>query len=153
MSDTATDFSLHPQLTKDTHFVTDLPLCRVLLMNESRYPWFILVPRRAGIREIHELTSTERQQLWAESDQVSRALMAIFQPDKLNIAALGNMVPQLHIHHIARFQTDAAWPAPVWGKFVPVPYTVEIAALRCETLRTTLYSIPDQEDSSVVGQT
>ena len=147
------DFSLHPQLTKDTHFVTDLPLCRVLLMNESRYPWFILVPRRTGIREIHELTSAERQQLWAESDQVSRALMAVFQPDKLNIAALGNMVPQLHVHHIARFQSDAAWPAPVWGKFVPVPYTVEIAALRCETLRTTLYSIPDQEDSSVVGQT
>lgn len=132
------EFRLHPQLAQDTHFVTDLPLCCVLLMNEARYPWLILVPRRAGIREIHELTAEERQQLWAESDQVSRVLMALFQPDKLNLAALGNMVPQLHLHHIARFQTDAAWPAPVWGKFVPEPYTVEMAASRCATLRSAL---------------
>lgn len=102
------DFSLHPQLAQDTHFVTDLPLCRVLLMNEARYPWLILVPRRENLREIHELLPTDRQQLWEESDHVSRVLTALFQPDKLNIAALGNIVPQLHIHHIARFQTDAA---------------------------------------------
>lgn len=133
-----TGFSLHPQLAQDTYVVTDLPLCRVLLMNESRYPWFILVPRRAGIREIHVLTAAERSQLWAESDQLSRALMALFQPDKLNLAALGNMVPQLHLHHIARFQTDAAWPAPVWGKFAPEPYTIEMATSRCATLRSAL---------------
>ncbi|WGZ95142.1 MAG: HIT domain-containing protein [Candidatus Thiothrix putei] len=138
MSEPEVDFNLHPQLAQDTHFVTDLPLCRVLLMDEARYPWFILVPRRAGIREIHELTPAERQQLWAESDQISRALMALFQPDKLNIAALGNVVPQLHLHHIARFQTDAAWPAPVWGKFVPESYTAEFAISRCETLRVIL---------------
>ncbi|SDZ82643.1 Diadenosine tetraphosphate (Ap4A) hydrolase [Thiothrix caldifontis] len=131
-------FSLHPQLAQDTYNVTDLPLCRVLLMNEVRYPWCILVPRRVGIREIHELASAERQQLWEESDAVSRVLMVLFQPDKLNIAALGNMVPQLHLHHIARFQTDAAWPAPVWGKFLPESYSADSAASRCEVLRRLL---------------
>ena len=136
MSDNA--FTLHPQLAQDTHFVMDLPLCRILLMNEARYPWLILVPRRNGIREIHELLPAERLQLWEESDQVSRALTTLFQPDKLNIAALGNIVPQLHIHHIARFQTDAAWPAPVWGKFAPEPYTADAATSRCATLRSAL---------------
>ena len=116
-------FALHPQLASDTFFITDLPLCRVLLMNESRYPWLILVPRRADIREIYELTPQDRQQCWQESDQVSRALVALLQPDKLNIAALGNVVPQLHIHHIARFTQDEAWPTPVWGRFSPKPYS------------------------------
>lgn len=116
-------FVLHPQLANDTFFITDLPLCRVLLMNESRYPWLILVPRRTEIREIYELTPEDRQQFWQESDQVSHALVALFQPDKLNIAALGNVVPQLHIHHIARFTQDEAWPTPVWGRFSPKPYS------------------------------
>lgn len=132
------DFVLHPQLAQDTHWVMDLALCRVLLMNEARYPWLILVPRCAGIREIHELTGAERQQLWTESNQVSQALMMMFKPDKLNIAVLGNVVAQLHLHHIARFQTDAAWPAPVWGKFPPELYTPESATARCESLRTYL---------------
>jgi len=136
------DFVLHPQLTQDTYFVTDLELCRVLLMNEARYPWLILVPRREGIREIHELTGTERQQLWAESAQVSLALMTLFQPHKLNIAALGNVVAQLHLHHIARFQHDAAWPAPVWGTFPPEPYAPDVALARCELLRTCLQNAP-----------
>ncbi|OQX15024.1 MAG: HIT family protein [Thiothrix lacustris] len=136
------DFALHPQLAQDTYPVTDLELCRVLLMNEARYPWLILVPRRAGIREIHELTTAERQQLWAESDKVSRVLMTLFQPDKLNIAALGNAVAQLHVHHLARFQRDAAWPAPVWGKFPPDPYAPEAAIVRCETLRSCLQNAP-----------
>lgn len=132
------DFSLHPQLAQDTLFVTDLPLCRVLLMNESRYPWFILVPRRAGIREIHELSQADRNQLWQESHEVSQMLMQLFQPDKLNIASLGNMVPQLHIHHIARFQADAAWPAPVWGKFSPIPYEPEAASQRLQAIQRAL---------------
>ncbi len=136
------DFVLHPQLTQDTYFVTDLELCRVLLMNEARYPWLILVSRREGIREIHELTGTERQQLWAESAQVSLALMTLFQPHKLNIAALGNVVAQLHLHHIARFQHDAAWPAPVWGTFPPEPYAPDVALARCELLRTCLQNAP-----------
>lgn len=115
-------FELHPQLTADCFVVGDLPLCRVLLLNDSRYPWFILVPRRAGITEIHHLSVTDQQQLWAESASFSQFLEDEFQPDKLNIAALGNMVPQLHIHHIARYKADDSWPAPVWGKFEPVAY-------------------------------
>ena len=138
---TASTFQLHPQLAQDTWLVTDLPLCRVLLMNETRYPWVILVPRQQDIREIHELTAMERQQLWQESDQLSRALMKLFKPDKLNIAALGNQVPQLHIHHIARFQTDAAWPAPVWGKFPPQAYTAIEAAARIQHLLAALSKI------------
>ena len=138
---TASTFQLHPQLAQDTWLVTDLPLCRVLLMNETRYPWVILVPRQQDIREIHELTAMERQQLWQESDQLSRALMKLFKPDKLNIAALGNQVPQLHIHHIARFQTDAAWPAPVWGKFPPQAYTATEAAAHIQHLLAALSEI------------
>ncbi len=138
---TASTFQLHPQLAQDTWLVTDLPLCRVLLMNETRYPWVILVPRQQDIREIHELTAMERQQLWQESDQLSRALMKLFKPDKLNIAALGNQVPQLHIHHIARFQTDAAWPAPVWGKFPPQAYTATEAAAQIQHLLVALSQI------------
>jgi diadenosine tetraphosphate (Ap4A) HIT family hydrolase len=122
-------FELHQQLAADCVVVGDLPLCRVLLANDSHYPWFILVPRRPDISEIHQLDDTDRAQLWQESDQLSRRLQAIYTPDKLNIAALGNMVPQLHIHHIARFKTDAAWPAPVWGKHPARPYT-ETEALR-----------------------
>ena len=138
---TASTFQLHPQLAQDTWLVTDLPLCRVLLMNETRYPWVILVPRQQDIREIHELTAMERQPLWQESDQLSRALMKLFKPDKLNIAALGNQVPQLHIHHIARFQTDAAWPAPVWGKFPPQAYTATETVARIQHLLAALSEI------------
>ena len=115
-------FELHPQLAADCFTVTDLPLCRVLMLNESRYPWFILVPRRAEVREIHHLSAADQQQLWQESAQFSQLLEDQFQPDKLNVATLGNMVPQLHIHHIARYKDDAAWPAPVWGKFTPLAY-------------------------------
>lgn len=133
-------FKLHPQLAQDTHWVLDLPLCQVLLMNDSRYPWVILVPRRNGVREIYEVSVADRQQLWAESDLISRALQALFQPDKLNIAALGNVVEQLHVHHLARFRTDAAWPAPVWGKFPHEPYTSAAATHRCEQLQVYLIS-------------
>ncbi|TXH68136.1 MAG: HIT domain-containing protein [Thiothrix sp.] len=131
-------FELHPQLAADTLFVGRLSLCRVLLMNESRYPWLILVPERAEIREIYELSSSERQQLWEESDLVSRKLMQLYQADKLNMAALGNMVPQLHLHHIARFKTDPAWPAPVWGKFAAEPYSPSLAEQRIQQIQQAL---------------
>ncbi|HPY41512.1 MAG TPA: HIT domain-containing protein [Thiolinea sp.] len=131
-------FELHPQLAADTLVVGNLPLCRVLLMNESRYPWFILVPQRAAISEIHQLTAADRTQLWEESDLVSRQLMQIFKADKLNIAALGNVVPQLHLHHIARFKTDAAWPAPVWGKFQAEAYSPQTAEALLQQLRQAL---------------
>jgi len=94
-------------------------------MNDSQYPWFILVPREAGLKEIIDLCEAQQVTLLRESAKLSKLLQQVFNPDKLNVAALGNMVPQLHIHHIARFKTDAAWPAPVWGKLPAVPYSDE----------------------------
>ena len=116
-------FELHPRLAQDTFLVGDFPLCHLLLMNDANYPWFILVPRRAEVREIFQLENQDQQQLLKESSLLSKALNQLFQADKLNIAALGNMVPQLHIHHIVRYQTDQAWPNPVWGLFPAQPYT------------------------------
>ncbi|WP_020560155.1 HIT domain-containing protein [Thiofilum flexile] len=131
-------FSLHPQLAKDTVWVSDLALCQVLLMNDANYPWLILVPQVADLREIYELNPTQRQTLWEESDRISKILVQLFQPTKLNIAALGNMVPQLHLHHIARFTTDAAWPAPVWGKVSAQPYEATVLESRLSQLREAL---------------
>ena len=123
-------FEMHPQLAADTIALGDLPLCRLLLMNDAHYPWFILVPRRASVREIYELDEADRAQLWRESLVLSRSAMRAFTGYKLNLAALGNAVPQLHLHHIVRHQHDPAWPAPVWGKLSPKRY--EPAALnRC----------------------
>lgn len=121
------NFELHPQLAADTVEIGDFPLCRLLLMNDRQYPWTILVPRRAGLREIYELHESDQLRFWRESAQLSQALMRAFNGDKLNVAAFGNMVPQLHIHHIVRFKGDPAWPAPVWGKHPAQPY--ESAAL------------------------
>lgn len=115
-------FKLHPQLAKDSFPIGRFELCLLLLMNDSHYPWFILVPERENIRELHELGEADRRRLWKESAQLSLALTDSFKPDKLNIAALGNQVPQLHVHHIVRYQHDPAWPAPVWGKLPPTPY-------------------------------
>jgi len=106
---------LHPQLEKDCIVLGQLDLCAVLLMPDANYPWLILVPQRENISEIYQLSDAEQQQLMRESSKVSRLLSELFQADKINVAALGNMVPQLHVHHVARFRTDAAWPAPIWG--------------------------------------
>lgn len=120
-------FKLDPRIEADTLLVADLELSRVLLMNDSQYPWLVQVPVRENITEIIELSQTEQQQLWCESALISQLLKDTFNPDKLNVAALGNMVPQLHIHHIARFTTDNAWPAPVWGAHPAKPYLPEDA--------------------------
>jgi diadenosine tetraphosphate (Ap4A) HIT family hydrolase len=113
MSETA--WSLHPQLKKDTIDIGDLPLCRVLVIKDANYPWLLLVPRREGAVEIIDLDEVAQAQLMTEMTRVSRALKEVTQCDKLNVAALGNMVPQLHVHVIARRTSDAAWPRPVWG--------------------------------------
>lgn len=113
---------LHPQLEKDCIPLGEFSLCSLLLLNDSNYPWFILLPKRAGITEIHQLSAADQQQLMTESMFFSRCLEQVFQADKLNIAALGNVVPQLHIHHIARYTSDACWPAPVWGAVSAIPY-------------------------------
>lgn len=113
-----TVFALHPQLQKDCLIIGDLPLCRALLMNHRRFPWIILVPRVENAKEIVDLDAPRRGMLMEEIAQASEAMQRHFKPHKLNVAALGNMVPQLHIHLIARFEDDAAWPNPVWNSGV-----------------------------------
>ena len=115
-------FELHPQLAADTHCVGDLPLCRVLLMDDSNWPWAILVPRRPGVREICELSDADQITLVRESSLLAGNLIEMFKADKLNLAALGNQVPQLHLHHIVRHSDDPAWPRPVWGALPRQPY-------------------------------
>ena len=127
-------FTLHPQLAADSLVLGDFPLCRLLLMNDANFPWFILVPRRAAVREIYELPDHDQQQLLRESSHLAARLTRIFRADKLNLAALGNLVPQLHIHHVVRYQDDPCWPAPVWGKLSARPY----AAARVEEIQESL---------------
>ncbi|MES2489966.1 MAG: HIT family protein [Pseudomonadota bacterium] len=138
------NFELHPQLAADTVTVGDLPLCRLLLMNDRQYPWTILVPRRAGLREIYEMHESDQLRFWRESAQLSQTLMTAFAGDKLNVAALGNMVPQLHIHHIVRFKGDPAWPAPVWGKHPAQAYDSAALSERLQQLRALLNLEPSQ---------
>ena len=108
-------FILDDRLAKDTIHLLELPLCRFLLMNDRRYPWLILVPRYNGLSEIHDLRDKDQSALISEITVATRAVEKLFQPEKINVAALGNMVSQLHIHVIARFKEDEAWPNPVWG--------------------------------------
>jgi len=131
-------FELHPQLVKDCIHITDLELSRILLMNDSQYPWLIQVPMLEGITEIIDLSLAQQQLLWQESAKLSEVLRQECNPDKLNVAALGNMVPQLHIHHIARFKQDPAWPAPVWGQFPPKAYAKSTLDKLVQNLRQKL---------------
>lgn len=116
-------FQLHEKLEADTVSLGQSRLCDIRLMNDSTWPWIILVPRVAGIREIYELSDEQQRRLLEESSVLSKGMMELFSGDKMNVAALGNMVPQLHLHHIVRLQGDPAWPGPVWGVQPPVPYT------------------------------
>lgn len=116
-------FTLHPRLAEDCDIIGDLPLCRVLLGPDSRFAWFILVPKRNDIRESYELPSSDQITLMQESAMFGRGIMQAFDGDKLNIGALGNMVPQLHIHHIVRHDGDAAWPGAMWGTPGAKPYS------------------------------
>ena len=116
-------FELDPRLAADTFLVGETPLNQVLLMNDARYPWLILVPRRGDTTEPFELSEVDQAQLWRESMRLGQAMKAHFAADKLNIAALGNQVAQLHVHHVARFHTDDAWPGPVWGVGSAVLYS------------------------------
>lgn len=127
-------FELHTQLAADCQPLAEAPLCRLLLMNDAQYPWCILVPRRPALREIYELDDADQAQLLAESVTLGRAMMQAFSGDKLNVAALGNMVPQLHVHHIVRYSGDPAWPGPVWGKLPAQPYTQDAALARLDEL-------------------
>ena len=121
-------FQLHPDLIRDGIDMGRLDLCRVLLINDSNYPWFVLVPERDGISDTIDLSPADYTQTWLESRIFSQAIMDIFNGQKLNVAALGNMTPQLHIHHIVRYHDDAAWPGPIWGKVAMTPYDAAKAA-------------------------
>ncbi|PHS70286.1 MAG: HIT family protein [Methylophaga sp.] len=120
-------FELHPQLAEDTLRIGSFPLCEVLLMNDARYPWIILVPRKVEVSEIYHLDKLDQQQLTVESSLLSSRLLELVQADKMNVAALGNIVSQLHIHHVARFHSDETWPAPVWGRGQSRPYLTSAA--------------------------
>ena len=132
------NFILHPQLENDSALVTELVLCSVRLINDANYPWLILVPRIANISDIIDLNAAQQQMLWQESALVSRALKYLFTPDKLNIAALGNMVPQLHLHHIARYQNDVSWPKPIWGQVTSKAYSGKQLMQQIELIKTEI---------------
>jgi len=116
-------FVLHERLVADTHALASWDLCEVLLADDANFTWLILVPRREGLRDFHDLDRADWTAAMTEIERASRALQAVTAADKLNVAALGNMVPQLHIHVIARHEGDAAWPGPIWGKLDAKPYT------------------------------
>ena len=116
-------FQLHPQLKKDSIKIGCFSLSQLLLINDSQYPWFVLVPKRINLTEIYQLSEQEQTLLQQESSFLASTLASCFKADKMNIATIGNLVPQLHIHHIVRYKNDIAWPAPVWGKYDAVPYT------------------------------
>lgn len=131
-------FQLAQRLADDCEFLLDWPLCRVLLMRDAHYPWFILVPRRPDLRELCELNEADEIQLQRESRFLSGFLINELKAYKLNIAALGNVEPQLHIHYIARFESDPAWPAPVWGALPPKAYETETLATLMQNARQAL---------------
>ncbi|WP_339846899.1 HIT domain-containing protein [uncultured Halopseudomonas sp.] len=131
-------FKLDQRLANDCVQLGDFPLCRLLLMNDSQYPWCILVPRVNDVTEIFELSERDQQRLSAESSLLSQLLSKTFSADKMNVAALGNVVSQLHIHHVVRYSNDAAWPAPVWGRLPVKPCTVDEMQARLSQLKRML---------------
>jgi diadenosine tetraphosphate (Ap4A) HIT family hydrolase len=133
-----TDFQLHERLAADTLEVTRWPLSRVLLMKDRNFPWLILVPARPGLRNLHDLAAADQITAMEEVSRASRVLETLYRPDKINVGAIGNMVPQLHIHVVARFQSDAAWPKPPWGNVPPLPYADAALASTVTRLREAL---------------
>ncbi len=131
-------WSLHPQLERDTVPVGDLALCRILLIDDANYPWMLLVPRRPDVVEMIDLGDEDRMQLWHEITQASRAMKSLTGCEKINVAALGNVVPQLHVHVVARRRGDAAWPKPVWGAVPAIAYDGPALQSRLDELRRRL---------------
>ncbi|KKA46090.1 HIT family protein [Salinivibrio sp. KP-1] len=131
-------FVLHSRLAADSAYVGDFSLCQLRLAHADIGPWLLLIPRKQDIEEIHHLDDTEQHSLWQESAIVARCLERLFSPDKLNIAAIGNLVPQLHLHHVARFKTDPVWPNPIWGHLQVEHRPLEQAQPLIRQLRETL---------------
>lgn len=137
------EFILHEMLARDCIELYEFPLCKVVLMNDSQYPWFILVPKVNNVLDLYELEWEQQIQLLNESSLLSEVIMGIFKGAKLNVAALGNVCPQLHIHHIVRFEDDIAWPKPVWGAFPAVAYDAKTLVSIKEKVRTALSKVID----------
>ena len=131
-------FELDARLAADTHPLCRFALCELRLMDDANYPWLILVPRVIGARDLIDLDAQQRHQLSDEIDRSARLLRDAFRPHKLNVAALGNVVSQLHVHVIARFEEDPAWPAPVWGRIEASPYAPETLVERIGLLQGLL---------------
>ncbi len=132
------DWHLHPQLADDTHPVASWPLCELRLLDDANHPWLILVPRVLDATELLDLSLSQQTELMREVTVASRVLQSAFKPHKLNVAALGNLVPQLHVHVIARYKDDIAWPKPVWGMAAAKSYPPEALVRRMEALREVL---------------
>lgn len=137
-----TQFVLHPDLQRDGIVIGDFALSRLLMINDGAYPWCVLVPRVAGIKDAYQLHEGEHAQMLAESRALCRAMMSAFTGDKMNVAALGNMTPQLHVHHIVRRAGDAAWPGAIWGH---APLT-EMSASQIKAKSTALSAALGRED-------
>ncbi len=131
-------FELHAQLTRDTVPVGRFPLSLLLLARDANYPWCILVPQREDVFEIHHLSEADQLQLIRESCRLAETMTSIFDADKMNVAALGNQVRQLHLHHVARFKEDPAWPRPIWGAVEAKTYPPKALEERLELLRGAL---------------
>ena len=131
-------FALDPRLQQDTLAIGDFPLCRLLLMNDANYPWFILVPRREAVSELFHLDQADQQQLWLETTRLAETFKDAFVADKMNVATLGNVVSQLHVHVIVRRRDDVAWPAPVWGRHPAQPYAGQQVGQIIDKLRLVL---------------
>ena len=134
----STAFALDPRLAADTQWVGDLPLSRVLLFDDARFPWLVLVPRQSGLRDLIDLARDDQHRLLDEISRCAHVLHALDKPDKLNIAALGNVVAQLHVHVIARYVSDAAWPRPVWNVGERVTFEADALQRRLGSLRAAL---------------
>lgn len=133
-------FQLHPQLKQDSIFCGRFELCQLRMINDRQYPWFVLVPEINEITEIFQLEKQLQIQLFEESSFLAIRLQSVYQADKLNIASIGNIVPQLHLHHIVRYQSDKAWPAPIWGKYPAIRYQPDEIKLQLERIKNILGS-------------
>lgn len=132
------EFALHPQLEDDSHAVATLDLCEARLVDDARFPWVLLIPRRPDVVQILDLTEADQQTLWDEIRRVTARMNEIWQPDRVNLGSIGIVVPQLHVHLVARHEGDDAWPGPVWGTGEPQTYPADLLAERLGKLRGAL---------------
>ena len=133
-------FQVDNQIEASSNFIGDLSLSRVYLKNEANFPWIILVPRQQDVQEIYQLSETNRHTLMKEITELSKIMHDFFKPDKLNIGALGNMIPQLHVHIVARFKTDLLWPEGIWQSFLPTAYSSKMLEELTDKLREKVIS-------------